>query len=277
MNDNALKTFVFIFSHGGRMGWSGDTIGALLERASPIEREGLRNWMERCKPGWHYELDRGTAVCSGYNEQAKAIQCFEDEGHGVTVKSKRAFLEYRRDIGAVQEVRVSWDEGCKTVVIGENGNQLHLSGFGVGYGEDFAGLIWLLKMCGVKYDMETVRNVEKTKEVIFPKMYQTSEGISLTPYGEIDPYWKAKVHIDRANGETIQARFPDDDTRHNLFSDLSQLIDIIIDEMKLRGVKWTADPRLHNSRAMNLPELAAWNKISEKESARIGWNFTTKT
>lgn len=283
MENNEQKTFAYVL--GNKLEWSGDTIKVLLNRASPDGREGLRKWMERCKPGWFYFIHRhnGMAICTGYAEDAKPLMSFSDEGHGIARKSKDAFLRRRHEISPVQEVKVSWEAGAvdtETLVIGKNGNTLTLSGFALGYsGEGFVGLCWLLDMCGMNYNRDVVRiiNVSEAKELVFHKISQSANGIEMRYFGRNpeDRIWEATVRVDRENAESINVILPElDATTENLFRDPAELIDIIISEMKLRGVAWTADPHIVN----NSPDIAAngaeWNKIMEKESARIGWNFT---
>ncbi len=237
--------------------------------------------MERCEPGWFYRIqaDNGLAICTGYAEDAKPLLNLADEGHGITRKSKGAFLKHRREIGPVQEVHVSWDEGCidtETVVIGKNGNQITLSGFGVGYrGEGFVGLIWLLDLCGVAYNKDDVAriDVEKFTSVSFQSMYQTANTVYLTKIGERHPTWSANIFVSRQYGEQLSVHIPDEQAV-NLIDDPGELIDIVLAEIALRGIKWTADPHISNNDASIAADGAEWNKIMEIESARIGWNFT---
>ncbi len=283
MENNALKTFVFIFDVGNKLAWSGDELAVLIDRATPNELEGLRNWMERCEPGWIYALVAGIVVCSGFDEEAKSIQYFEDDGHGLVGKSKGAFLTHREDVGPVQEVNVSWDENdTQTLVIGKNGNVLALSGFGVGFHgeEESEGLIWLLDMCGVGYNKEDVTtiNVDKFRSVSFQSMYQTATGIDITSLRGHPNLWSAKIEVQCEFGNPLDILITEKDRngedvqtgrilRHNVvFSELDKLIDRMLLEASLRGITWTADPRLKHTHYFPIDILS-------HESDRIGWNY----
>ncbi len=47
-----MKHFIFVFTIGTNLEWSGDKPGALIDRGvNPDERAKIRNWMEAAQPG----------------------------------------------------------------------------------------------------------------------------------------------------------------------------------------------------------------------------------
>ena len=285
---NEHKQFIFIFSIGlGNLAWSGDQISALLERAAnPAEREELRGWMERCKVGGFLDITNGFAVCVGMDPAAngKPPAYFADEGHGLTDKSKAAFLQHRRDLGPVERIEARLgDDGFthEVTVIGENGNQLGLTGFAVGSGSGatgFAGFKWLLEMTGVKYDPDEVArvNLEKVAFVTYKSMRQTASGLILDVLGTPETVMlEAEVRVRQANGELLKLKYPQEGGI-DFFTDADEMVDLVLQDMEIRGIEWTADPRI-SIRYKPDQRIEGQNAYNESlrtgQSKRIGWNY----
>jgi len=271
---NQHKTFAFIFSLGGnKLEWSGDGIKALLERATSHERENLRNWMERCKPGRFLILSGGCALCTGMEENLPTLVNVDDDGHGVTRKSKEVFLENRHLVYPIQQVTIIWNGemvSTDTQVQGADGSIISLSGFGIGYnGEGFSGMIWLLEQCGIDYDKEMLSRMDMHSPgslTLYP-LEQNASKIWLWAWGK---QWEAKVIVERSNGEPLILHYPPD--QGMLYDDLPELIDLIIYDCQIRGIDWTADPRLvYNSEQTEIP--SDWDEVRAQQSERIEWNY----
>lgn len=86
-------------------------------------------------------------------------EIYQDEfPAGVTEYSKEQFLKYRDELGEIIKVEIAKiDELEYTTRIHGTKAILILDGFSFGYGgEGPHGLIWLLKQCGLKYDLPTI-------------------------------------------------------------------------------------------------------------------------
>lgn len=274
MNEmNKHKTFAFLFISGSTLQWSGDSIKALLERAVPPEREELRNWMERCKPGGFLILSGGCAMCTGMEEGLKTLTNIDDEGRGITRKSKEVFLENRHFVYPIQQVTINWDGemvATETQIHGADGSIISLSGFGIGYrGESFRGMIWLLDQCGIDYDHNILFQMDMHSAgslTLYP-LEQSANLLKVWAWGD---QWEGEIRVDRSNGEPVTVNYPQD--RGMLYDDLAELIDLILYDCRIRGIEWSADPRLIYNREQTEPP-DNWKRINKEQAERIGWNY----
>lgn len=284
---NENKQFVFIFSLGGnKLEWSGDQISALLERATgPDERERLRKWMENCKVGGFLILSGGATMCVGADPAMNGSppHYFTDEGHGITEKSKAAFLRHRKDIGPVDRVEARLGSDGLThevTVIGKNGSQIGLTGFGVGRdsgGTGFVGFKWLLDMCGVRYDAEEVARVNLEEvSVAYESMRQTASGLIIESMGSPEsPVLEAEVRVDQSNGKMLRLMWPLEG-EVDFFTDADEMVDLVLQDMKIRGIEWTADPRIsiRYRPDRNFEGKRAYiESLRVDQAKRIGWNY----
>jgi len=275
MNEmNQHKTFAFVFSIGmtQKWQWSGDEIKALLERATAPEREELRGWMERCKPGGFLILAGGCAICTGMEEDLQTLTYIDDDGSGETRKSERVFQENRHLVYPIQQVTISWDGEMvqtETQVHGADGSIISLSGFGIGFqGTGFTGMTWLLDQCGISYDKEMLARMDIHSPGALT-LYPLEQSATLLEVWAWGDQWEGRVQVQRSNGKPLELRYPLD--RGMLYDDLTELIDILLYDCKVRGIEWTADPRLtYNIMETEIPE--GWMEISKQQSERIGWN-----
>ncbi len=275
MNEmNQHKTFAFVFNLGSKLDWSGDDIAHLLERASDVdEREKLRSWMERCKPGGFLILLGGCAICTGMEVGLPTLTHIDDDGHGVTEKSKNVFLENRHLVYPIQQITINWNGemvATETQVHGADGSIITLSGFGIGYqGEGFRGMIWLLDQCGIDYDKSVLSRMDMHSPgslTLYP-LEQSTNLLKVWAWGD---QWEAEVRVDRSSGEPLILKYPPDSGM--LYDDLTELIDLVLYDCKVRGIEWTADPRLvYNIEQTEKPET--WNEILKEQSERIPWNY----
>jgi len=293
MNEmNKHKTFAFVFIGGvasNRLEWSGDSIKALLERAVEPEREKLREWMERCKPGGFLILSGGCAICTSMEVDVEGPTYLIDMGYGVTDVSKKFFLEYRHTVYPVAQVTISWagENGMetRTSVIGADGSTIELSGFGIGKhggSTGFAGLIWLLDQCGIDYDRETLSKLDTYlhgSTTLYP-MQQSATQLLIWTYGRnlMDQInlWMASVVVERANGQPIKLEYPFDHAEGGLpCEDIEELIDLVLYDVRVRGIEWTADPRIlfDNETVPDVPD--GWDVVGRLQSERIGWKYDT--
>lgn len=284
MNEmNQFKTFAFIFSTGGnKLEWSGDDIKALLERAVVPEREKLREWMERCKPGSFLMLSTGCAFCTGMEANVEGPTHLLDGAYRQADASKAFFLEHRHTVFPIAQVTISWDDDLpvRTSVISADGSTIDLSGFGIGSGaggEGVTGLIWLLDQCGIDYNRGNLVTLSTSRPgslTLYP-MQQSATELLVWTYShnleELPTLWLASVEVERANGQPIKLEYPPSDVDGLLYDDITELIDIVIYDCRVRGIEWTADPRiLFNDKIVEIvPE--GWQLICHEQSERIGW------
>ena len=277
-----MKHFIFVFTIGTNLEWSGDKPGALIDRGvNPDERAKIRDWMEAAQPGSFLKCIGGMAVCSGDDGKEDGVPKqillnIEDGNHKSTAKSIAFFRGNRKLVSPVNSVEIIWDGNgdFKTVVTAQEGSTMSLSGFAIdGNGDACEGLGWLLNYLGIRFHEDTILKANPDAAGSFawltPRM--TADAIEIYPdnYSLEAGRWRGIVNIQRIRGTILIRSYPDP-SGQSFFDDPGELCEAILNDCKLLGVEWSADPRIQIAQAADPREHDA---VRINCSERIGWNY----